>query len=384
LSPFYAEHHFRYTTSFEIKIRPESGPVQGICINPLDNDEIAIAGGLVQVFQLRDSLPINRTLEIPEVEFPVIKTRALRRSSSANLRRSDFYSFDSPFTDFLPRDLAHAVAGTQLQTKRKFFPRWGPPRLTYRDIRTTCIAAHPTRPYFVTGSDLGRLHLWAFGQSSPFPESAQQYVEAPIREVVFNQAGDRLLMTTTDGSIFASDAITSHLMMSLVGSAAAWLNSDLQVIVAEPREGRIVVYDLMSGSAPVATYYGKNYTKEATLAVYGTQAVTGYLDGSVVILDIVSGMRQTLKLHKSPVTALHYDQSGRFFMSGAMENKIKIVNAKLDAEIEESGNLFTDYDSLAPHRGILSFATSKHTVAACGYSENIRIWHTSDPQSRFH
>jgi WD40 repeat protein len=187
-------------------------------------------------------------------------------------------------------------------------------------------------------------------------------------------------MTTTNGSIFASDATTSHLIMSLPGSAAHWLNSDSQVIVVEPREARIVVYDLMAGTVPVATYTGKNYAKEATLAVYGSQVVTGYKDGSVVILDVVSGMRQKLKLHKTPVTALHYDQSGRFFMSGAMENRIKIVNAKLDAEIEESGNLFTDYDPMAPRRGLLSFATSKHTVAACGYSENVRIWHTSDPQ----
>jgi hypothetical protein len=88
-----------------------------------------------------------------------------------------------------------------------------------------------------------------------------------------------------------------------------------------------------------------------------------------------------MKLHKSPVRALHYDLSGRFFLSGPIGNRIKIVNAKFDADVEESDSLFTGYNSNAMNRGLLGFATSKRTIAACGYSENIRVWHSSNPKT---
>jgi WD40 repeat protein len=376
VSPFYAEHRFKFTHTFELRARPGGGPLAGVCINPFDNDEIAVAGGPVQVFHLRDHLPIEPAPIVSESR-PSSSGRLIRRSSSANLRRSDFKSFDSPFIDFLPRDPAHAPAPGPLAAKRKFFPRWGATRLSHREIRTTCVAAHPTRPYFVTGSDTGSLHHWAFGQKALVPDSSVQYVSCPVREVVFNQTGDRLLMTTADGRIFASDTYSAYLIMSLPGSTAAWLNPDAQVIVAEPRQARLVIYDLVAGTEPVATFPLKNYADVATMAVSGSQVVTGYYDGSVTMLDVISGKGHAISLHKSAVRALHFDQSGRFFMSGAMENRIKIVNGKIDAEIEESGNLFSDYVPHAPKRGLLAFATSKRTIAACGYSENIRIWHTS-------
>jgi hypothetical protein len=73
------------------------------------------------------------------------------------------------------------------------------------------------------------------------------------------------------------------------------------------------------------------------MAVYGSRVILRHNDRSIVLLDVIAGKSLAMKLHQSPVRALHYDQSGRLFLSGAMENRIKIVNAKFDADVEESG-----------------------------------------------
>jgi hypothetical protein len=58
-------------------------------------------------------------------------------------------------------------------------------------------------------------------------------------------------------------------------------------------------------------------------------------------------------------------------MTGAAENNVKIVNAKMEAEVQETARLFSDYHTEAANRGIPAFATAKQTIAAAGYSGNV-------------
>jgi WD40 repeat protein len=234
----------------------------------------------------------------------------------------------------------------------------------------------------VTGEQTGRLRLWQFNNHQ-FSESSVQYLDSPVTHVSFNQTGDRLLMTTRKGMIFASDFSTANIIEAIPGANAAWLNTDTQIIVAEPRYARLLVYDIVAQDAPVAIFDFHKFSQSAAMAVSGSQIISGYDDGSVVMLDIAAGRHQTLALHKTPVQALQYDPSGRFFMSGAGENRIKIVNAKVEAEIEESGNLFQDFDGTAAQKGICQFAIANQTIAACGYSSTIRVWHVADPRRLF-
>jgi WD40 repeat protein len=248
----------------------------------------------------------------------------------------------------------------------------------HRHFKPLCIAAHPTLPYFVTGETSGRMQLWKFDET---PTSSIQWATDPIVGVSFNATGDRILMTTTNGNIFVNDANSSNLISTVQGSVAAWLNYDTQLIVCEPRHRKLQIYDLVSGVVPVASFALSKYATVATLAVSGAQVVSGCDDGSVDVLDIISGARQGLALHKTAVSALRYDHGGQFFMCGAAENRIKIVNVNLEADVEETGNLFSDYCPNAADKGILGFATAKQTIAACGYSGNVRVWNVSDPRA---
>jgi WD40 repeat protein len=186
-------------------------------------------------------------------------------------------------------------------------------------------------------------------------------------------------MTTADGLIFVRDAGASGLLASIAGSRAAWLNADAQIVVAEPRYAKLVVYDLVAGETPVATFDFRKHSEWASLAVCGSQVVSGYDDGSVVQLDIVSGQHQSLGLHEAAVRAVAYDVSGRFFLTSACENAVRVVNAKWDADVEDAGPVFADYDESAEQRGVLALATAKRTIAAGGFSGNLRIWQATNP-----
>jgi WD40 repeat protein len=354
ISPFYPDNHFAPTRSFELCV-PSDGPITGICVNPLDCDELALACGSVLSVHLRDCV----------------------QSMSTGINKSN--GFESPLSNLLPFTDASTRSITHFFRKRPFFPRWQPPRGYHNNARITCVAAHPTRPYFVSGDDSGELSLWAFGQRPKDPESGVQYVDAPVAGVAFNSTGDRLLMTTSTGFIFVSDTASAGLLASIAGSRAAWLNADAQIVVAEPRYSKLVVYDLVAGAAPVATFDFRKHSEWAALAVSGSQVISGYDDGSVVLLDIISGQYQTLDLHQSPVRAITYDVSGRFFLTGARENCVRIVNAKWDAEIENVEPVFGCYDENIEPRGVLAIAAGKQTIAAGGFSGNLRIWHASNP-----
>jgi WD40 repeat protein len=97
--------------------------------------------------------------------------------------------------------------------------------------------------------------------------------------------------------------------------------------------------------------------------------------------DLRTGALETFQLHASPVAALKYDISGRFFVSGASENAVSFVNAQIHATPEVAGDVFKDYDEAPSGRGVLDIAVSNQTIAVCGHSANIRVWHTSDPKS---
>jgi WD40 repeat protein len=363
ISPFYPHNRFKPTQCFEIPASPDA-PVTGVCVNALDSDELAIACGSIRTFHLHDFIPHepHRMVHSASDTFPRLA------------------SFESPFSRLLPFTDTTAPPMTQLFQTRSFFPNWQAPR-GERDARATCVAAHPTRPYFVSGDDSGTLSLWAFGKRPREPDSHVQYVDAPVTGVSFNAAGDRLLMTTTSGFIFVTHSTSATLLASIAGSRAAWLNADAQIVVAEPRYAKLTVYDLVAGVAPVAVFDFKKYTEWAALAVSGSQVVSGYDDGSVVLLDIISGQHQELQLHDGAVRAVAYDAAGRFFMTGGQENRVRVVNAKLDADAEEAGGVFSDYDDAAECRGVLALAAAKQTIAACGYSGNVRIWHASSPRS---
>jgi WD40 repeat protein len=318
------------------------------------------------MFDLKDFLPIHRDLG---------RVLGVPGSSSETFN-CEAKPFDSPFVDFSPK----TIIPTRSHTKKREFGKWQSDPVSSKSLRLLCIDAHPTDPFFITGEASGKMRLWKF-ERRLLSESSVQYVNSPICHVAFNAAGDTVLVATQSGYVFTSDSASASLISAAHGSAAVWLNSDTQIIVCEPRYRKLDVYDLAAGSVPVASFKLKKFAAKPTLAAFGSHVLCGADDGSVDVLDLIAGKGQSVQLHRSPVAALSYDASGRFFMSGAAENEVKIVNAKMDAEVEEAVRLFSDYNAEAANKGVLAFAAAKQTIAAAGFSGNVRVWNVSDPRS---
>ena len=357
ISTFYSGDHFQFSKCFEIKTNAET-EIAGICINPQNNHEIAYIEKEIHIVNITEHM----------------ETKANSDGDEA--------AFDSPFVPSLPQSSAVPAKKYEIFRPRAFKPRWQKDKVSGKDVKATCIDSHPTEPVFVTGESTGVLRLWNFDKSL-VSSSSVKYCDQEIDSVLFNQCGDRILMTTENGYIFISDFSTANLVVSVPGSKAAWLNTDTQLVVCEQRHTNLVVYDMLAGTTPVASFDLHKFSMAAPIAVSGSQVISGHDDGCVVTVDMRSGQVETLKLHQSPVHALKYDGSGRFFLSGAAENSVQIVNAMIRAEPEEAAPVFSDYDPASEKRGVIGFATSTQTIAACGYSSVIRVWHVSDPKGLF-
>ena len=368
ISTFYTGDQFKCSHCFEIKTNAES-EIKGLCINSQNNHEIVYIEKEMHFVNISDYMTMKRSGSSQE------RLDSVPRDRSAD-------EFDSPFVRSLPHNDAIPARKYEIFRKRTFKPRWQTDKVSGKDVSATCVDSHPTEPVFVTGESCGLLRLWNFDKSL-VSTSAVRYCDQAVDSVLFNQCGDRILMTTETGYIFVSDFSTANLVVSVPGSKAAWLNTDTQIVVCEQRHTNLVVYDLLAGTAPVASFDLHKFSHAAPIAVSGSQVISGHDDGCVVAVDMRSGLVNTMKLHQSPVHALKYDISGRFFLSGAAENSIQIVNAMISADPEEATPIFTDYDASAEKRGVISFATSNQTIAACGHSSMIRVWHVAEPKGLF-
>ena len=369
ISTFYSGDHFQCSRCFEINTNAEE-PLRGVCINALNNHQIAYIEKELKMLNIKEYMALKRSYSSCDALDQIC------------LHEPSPEPFDSPFAMSLPHHDAIPTHKFDIFQKRKFKPKWHKERISGKDFRATCIDSHPTEPMFVTGEQNGIVHLWSFNRTLVSSASVK-YGDDRVSSVSFNQSGDRLLVTYDNGYIFVSDFATANLVASVPGSTAAWVNTDTQVVVCEPRRANLVVYDLLAGTTPMASFDLHKFTQKVPIAVNGSQVITGHDDGSVVMVDLRSGQVDPLVLHKSPVHALKFDLSGRFFMSGAAENSMQIVNAMITAPPEESTRLFSDFNPHANKRGVLAFGTSKQTIAACGYSSMIRIWHVSDPKGLF-
>lgn len=376
ISAFYSDDEFQYSTTYEIKMGLES-QITGVCINPANNGEIVVgnADGIHQ-FNLEKHHGMTRSTSSHDRLF--MDSYIPASTSFTNL--SDL-PFDSPMINSLPYTSAVPTRRFEMFQKRQWSPSWRSGKVSCKDISVTCIDSHPKEPIFVTGESTGMLHIWDFPTSHISPSnSGVKYCDTAVNFLSFNHTGDRILMTNENGYVFLSDFKTSNLLVSVPGSTAAWLNTDTQVVVCEPRYGmKLLVYDLLCGNSPVQTIPLKKYSDTVPLAVIGSRVATGHDDGSVVTVDLRSSELDSWQLHKAPVRALRFDKSGRFFLSGSSSNSVKVVNAIIKDEPSTLDNIFSDYNSLDDRRGILSFAASNHTIIAAGYSDMLRVWHVTEP-----
>lgn len=86
-----------------------------------------------------------------------------------------------------------------------------------------------------------------------------------------------------------------------------------------------------------------------------------------------------LPLHSQAVTTVKFDDSGSFFVTGGMDNKVVVGEALSFVEFDQLDDVLPNYDPKSTKRGIFNLAVSKQTIVACGYSSHIHVWTKTEP-----
>ncbi|OHT16857.1 hypothetical protein TRFO_41520 [Tritrichomonas foetus] len=389
ISPFYFADKFSSTRSYEVPTKLGSNSTAlGICVNNVDQQLAAVCSGdSVEVIDIRYSAGAKNSISASDLSrSSSISNNNINNSVSADSSR-EFSLFDSPLANGTIKSRhAKAVNRFMMFSKRDFSPTWTKDRTLLSNISGLCVASHPYEPFFLSGTKTGRIYLSSFDSPHYYgaaTSNSVMYNDSAVTSIAMNNTGDKILTTNENGFIFLSDFQTANLFVSMPGASAAWLNDDTQIIVCEPSSNSLFVYDVIAGTHPVATFsLNKKSKKRCPIDVFGSQVITGYDDGSVVMLDLKSGSLQTMYIHESPVSAIKFDASGRFFVSAAADNRLQIVNAKVESVPQDLNGVFSDYImSEEGKRGVTDIELTNHTIVACGYSSFAHVWRVSDPFS---
>ncbi|OHT15142.1 hypothetical protein TRFO_42687 [Tritrichomonas foetus] len=321
---------------------------------------------------------------------------------------------------------------------RNFSLKWPKINRNSKDICAKCISASPKKEIFVTGDNSGNVHVWDFNSTSNKRMKSTHELKFTNKRIVnieFNEYGDRLALADSQGNLFMTDfygettkfnikqnsfynssfytyknynsydnlshinSITTHNNRNLnnnlnfgintnfevknpindvsdIHPTISWLNNDTQILVCYPSNPTLFVYDSLAGCSPVATFdLNKEPQDIIPLAFSNMFAATGFEDGSSVIFDVRIGLRiARLALHEQPITVVKYDPSGSFFITGGMDNKVTIVEAKTFNGLRPLNNVLPNYNPTSQKRGIYSIGISKQAIVASGFSPYIHVW----------
>jgi WD40 repeat protein len=251
--------------------------------------------------------------------------------------------------------------------------------ITQREVNARCVDAHPDAELFATGDSSGRVHVWDFRSVDGLVFENTKVSEDRIQSVLYNQRGDKILCCDVKGHV--SIIGEPNLALKIDSSdRIRWFNADNQFVVTQSMKSQFLIYDLLVGDRPVATFPFKKQPQHVyPFAVHSTQLCTGMNDGSVIIFDTRMGMvAANMSLHQQPVTCVEYDKSGTFFVTGSSDNSVNVVEVKEFIGIQFFGNLLPDYNASSPKKGILSLALSKQTIVACGHTGIVHVWSVNE------
>ena len=107
-------------------------------------------------------------------------------------------------------------------------------------------------------------------------------------------------------------------------------------------------------------------------AVNSSYITSGFDDGSVFFFDTRIGLQiGNFNIHQAPVTAIKYDKSNKFFVTGSLDNSICFVEIEGPSNTKQISNILPSNNK--KKEGIRSLAISKQTIVACGYSSSIYV-----------
>lgn len=377
ISPFFIDTGF--VSSFSYDFQFPATHATGICINSNNNQNIAIAGNrVIKTMISQDQLDgtcVNEANVKMLDEWDVVVT-----DEDVSLA-DQTPNFQSPFVPIMPS--SRTTPRSRKTRDLGKMSNWRTDSLTEKDVKAKCIDAHPTSELFVTGDNIGRVHIWDFDKERSMAIGSHRVCDKRLETVHFNVTGDRILCVASDGQVIVSDFVTERRFSITPNSRIQWLNADTQFVVSDPMQSRFSVYDILCDtSRPVATIeYGKEPQMFCPFDICNSHIAAGFTDGTVVVLDTRIARRiGHLDLHEGNITCVKYDPSGSFFMTGSSDNAVSVVEAKTLGKVQQLRDILPEYDPQKPKRGIVSLAISTQSIVAAGYSPCLHIWTTTGVQ----
>ena len=273
-----------------------------------------------------------------------------------------------------------------------------------RNVKAIAVDSHPRYDIFVSGDDSGTIHFWNFKDRSKSLGQIQ-LTQNPIPSLHFNEKGDRIACLSSCGELlisdldkkqytFSLDQVPAHLYSNKLSLFSfVWLNSDTQILLSDGFNRSLYIYDILASNKPVATFnlYKKikiaeedlinrtlniNYDLPLIPISLSNEIVScGFYNGDVILYDIRASMRfAKFPIYQDQVTAIKFDHSGRFFITGCVDNTLCVVNSQTFENHCIYQPTLNNENISYNKSGITSIALTKHTIVASGYSSYIHTW----------
>ena len=374
ISPFYPSGGFSYSRTYSLPSKISSF-VKDICINPINNQNIVVVGKEISDFNITQE-QLNNEIQNHELE----SSDEWDVVNFTNENNNNNLYFDSPFIKNL--EFQNQNIEPLLKPLRHFTVQWKPHQQSIFPIATCCVS-HPTKENYLIGFQDGKISLSDFG-SKNF-KSSVKYTDNSIRQLKFNNTGDKLLINTFSGEVLISDFNEAIFVNKSINSTSLWINNDSQILISEPLFEQLSIYDTLIGEKPIIKIPTKSFLqKRIPLSINGNLISYGLGDGSLIINDLrMCKNIFNLKIHEDSIKALQFDKSGAFLITGSKDNSINILesrNFNINTKFE---NFLPNYNINSKKRGIKSISISNQSLITGGYSNMIHIWTMSEPNYFF-
>ncbi|OHT11949.1 hypothetical protein TRFO_18435 [Tritrichomonas foetus] len=350
-SPFFLDNKFNYSSTSTLR-SGISPPIRGICIDKINNQKLAIVSDSLNLLKVSD-----------EVLNGVYKAD----------KSDEYIYYDSPFAPLLK---GHENASISPTDCTKFTCEWNKNHSFKTFIHTTACDSHPFYEIFVTGDVNGNLRLWNF--TSHFLQSSHSinFYDSEITDMHFNESGTSLLISDKKGRVYTcNDFINNtNLICTTEKSTSAWFNNDSQIVVVDPFNSVLNIYDTKAGNKPVFTHdLSSCFTKRYPVDVWEYKIALGCPDGRLNVFDVRNSLPFSKRMHSSRIRAIKFHQSGSFLATGGLDNKLLFINSN-NLSVCDSMHDVLPHNIYDKKMGITAIAMSKQVVIVGGYSNALQAW----------
>ena len=230
---------------------------------------------------------------------------------------------------------------------------------------STCIAAHPMLPLYVTGNNKGKLCVWPFNnfadstvgnEYETYRQKNKSSKKLTIEKCSFSSYGDKLAALNSDGTLFMfnfnmhpasiNPFFKQKSEKDLKYRDFDFLNRDTIIAAISKRSSGIAIYDLLLPNNQHLTYTSPEIggTKLCTLERYQQiLAFNGTKNGTMKIFDIrMQKLMNEIQLWTDEITAITLSKDQRSLVTGTKDGIVKIWNIDKEFELRESINAFID------------------------------------------